>query len=253
MNEEEYKKFLEYLFNEYIRYRRPRIRRRFHPFEWLHEWDWEWNRLTKAARVLRYIHRFCEDEDDIYHTFTRERIAQLPGEIHDGLRLHNRLAEEGGFLEAFDEHYDEIVDGLKLEYMPDVELDVLRDLGSEDPEAELTAMIHMVRSRRQRVLAMNREIRISQQLKQAEERLDQQRKELAEEEKVEKPKRKSRRWFKGLGQIAQGSALSVANIGLAVGVFTFPVPAATATWGALVSSITGVGVVLNGIGDFRGE
>ena len=65
--------------------------------------------------------------------------------------------------------------------------------------------------------------------------------------------RKSRRWFKGLGQIAQGSALSIANVGLAMGAITIPVATETASWGAIVSSITGVGMVLNGIGEFWGE
>ena len=65
--------------------------------------------------------------------------------------------------------------------------------------------------------------------------------------------KKTKRWFKGLGQIAQGTALSIANIGLAMGAITIPVAAETAGWGAIVSSITGVGMVLNGYGEFRGE
>ncbi|HEY6250872.1 MAG TPA: hypothetical protein VI685_13005, partial [Candidatus Angelobacter sp.] len=65
--------------------------------------------------------------------------------------------------------------------------------------------------------------------------------------------KKSRRWFKGLGQIAQGASLSIANVALAVGILKFPVSPETQTWGAVASVATGVATVLSGIGDLRGE
>jgi hypothetical protein len=65
--------------------------------------------------------------------------------------------------------------------------------------------------------------------------------------------KKSRRWFKGVGQIAQGSALSIADVALAIGVLKLPVSAETQTWGALASVTTGIGTVLNGLGDLRNE
>jgi hypothetical protein len=42
--------------------------------------------------------------------------------------------------------------------------------------------------------------------------------EMKEEEPSQQVPKKSRRWFKGVGQIAQGSALSIANVAPAVGV-----------------------------------
>ena len=65
--------------------------------------------------------------------------------------------------------------------------------------------------------------------------------------------KKSRRWFKGVGQIAQGSALSIADVALAIGVLKLPVSAETQTWGAIASVSTGIGTVLNGVGDLRNE
>jgi hypothetical protein len=46
----------------------------------------------------------------------------------------------------------------------------------------------------------------------------------------EHPK-KTRRWFKGLGQIGQGSALTIANVGVAASIFHLPVSPETQTWG----------------------
>lgn len=67
------------------------------------------------------------------------------------------------------------------------------------------------------------------------------------------PERKQPRIFKGLGQIVQGAAMTVADVGLAVGAFHFPVSPETQSWGALASVTAGVGTVMNGVGDLRGE
>jgi len=227
---------------------------RFHPMELGHEWEYEWERLRKANQILRHINRFCEDEGEIYNVFKEERLNQLPSDIRNAIRFHNRMAEAGGFMDVYDGYYNDVVEGIRLKYMPAQELEILREMGIENPEAELMAMIHIVKSRKKDVSYSSNEVCISSQLKNIEKRLEEQietQRKLEKEE--EKPKKKSRRWFKGLGQIAQGTALSAANIGLSVGAFTFPVPAATANWSAIVSSITGVGIIFKGVGDLRGE
>lgn len=258
MDEKEYEKFMAHLYNEHVRYRNKRMFHKHFDPEWGHRWNWEWERLVDVSNLLRYINR-CANEYDIYRTITRERIAQLPDEIQDGTRINRHMLEESGFMDAIDTYYDEIVEGMKLEHMPPQEFEVMRQLGSNDAETELSAVIHIMKSRHKSMHSYNQEIRIrygiSYQLENLEKKLHQQHQELRElkdDDSKEQP-RKSRRWFKGLGQIAQGSALSIANIGLAVGAFPIPVAAETAGWGAIVSSITGVGMVLNGVGEFRGE
>ena len=47
-------------------------------------------------------------------------------------------------------------------------------------------------------------------------------------------RRKERRWWKGIGQIVQGAAMSLADGALAVGALKFEVSDETKTWGALV-------------------
>jgi len=88
--------------------------------------------------------------------------------------------------------------------------------------------------------------------------LEKARQDLKEDEKSGKESvatkpRKSRRWFTGLGKIAQGTALSIANIALAVGALHFPVSPETKTWGSVASVATGIGTIFAGIGDLRNE
>ncbi|MES9900178.1 MAG: hypothetical protein ABW148_14320 [Sedimenticola sp.] len=254
MNETEYKQFMAYLYNEYVR---SRSKRRFHKhfhFELGGYQGWQSEGLSSASNLLRYINYHCEDEDSIYYTIKKERIARLPSQIKDGLKTNRRMLEDSGFMEAIDAYYDEIVGGMKLEHMPPQEIEVMRSLGSSDPEAELSALMYIVKSRCKSKHSYNNEVRISNQLKNIEQKLEQQEQQLKElnEGSDDQPK-KPKRWFKGLGQIAQGGALSIANVGLAMGSITIPVAAETASWGAIVSSITGVGMVLNGVGEFRGE
>ena len=47
--------------------------------------------------------------------------------------------------------------------------------------------------------------------------------------------------------------MSVADIALAAGALKFDVPDETRTWGTLVSVTAGVGTMMNGAGDLRGE
>ena len=106
---------------------------------------------------------------------------------------------------------------------------------------------------------MLREVGLRTQLTQIEERLEASAKQFSEFQEAAKkkgdtePPKKSRRWFKGLGQIAQGAALSIADVALAVGALHFPVSPETQTWGAVASVATGVGTIFSGMGDLRSE
>jgi hypothetical protein len=99
---------------------------------------------------------------------------------------------------------------------------------------------------------------VRDQLKRASERLGEAQGQFSSGDRgsgaapFETPK-KSRRWFKGLGQIAQGAAFSIANVALAMGALQFQVSPETQTWGAIASVTTGIGTVLSGIGDLRNE
>jgi len=257
MSEQEYKHFLEYIFNEYVRDRLPRVHDHYEFELHHHRRDKYLHILKRPAILTRYIHAYCDDEGDIYRTFTAGALGGIIRNVETGLHRSNRLLEQAGFLDAFDSYLEEIIEGIKPEYFPKYDLEVLREMGSTNPKADLRGIVYAVKRRKEERRRMSREIPIRRQLELAEEELERTRKQLEEsvEEKqnnIEVPK-KSRRWFKGLGQIAQGAALSIADVGIAVGMLHFPVSPETQTLGALVSTATGVGNMLNGIGELRNE
>jgi hypothetical protein len=132
-------------------------------------------------------------------------------------------------------------------------------MGSPNPDVELRALVLRAKARRERLRQNSRELAVLQQLKHAEKRLTDAQEEfekcrkVQEEGESEQRVTKSRRWFKSLGQIAQGAALTIADVALAVGALKFPVSPETQTWGAVASVSTGVGTILGGVGDLRNE
>lgn len=258
MTDEEYREFLAILTRRYVQPKIPRLRRRFHhrmEDEWLYHLD----QAERAARMLRFIENNCNDDDDVYRTFTLDRIASAVSDTRWSLQFSNRTIEEAGFLDAFEPHANEILAGLRPEHLPKADKEVLREMGSPDADAELAELVFRARAYRQRIEHMRNEVPTQQLLHQVEDRLDRatqqfdELKKLEPEQLAKETPKKSRRWFKGLGQIAQGAALSIANVALAAGLIQFPVSPETQTWGALASVATGIGTVLNGVGDLRSE
>jgi len=256
MTNDEYKEFLKYIFDEYIQPRIHRIGHYWYP-EMNRHWHDEWRGLKRAVDLINYIDSHCDDQNDIYRTFTLERLRKAVDEVEYSVHWNNRLAEEAGFLDAFDSHYNEIIQGLNIELFPESELEILQEFGAKDPKSKLRGIIYLLKTRNKDKCNYNNETSISNQLNKIVKRLDEAESAFKEtdkdsSEKEDRP-RKSRRWFKGLGQIGQGAALSIGDIALAAGMLKFPVSPETQTWGALVSATTGVGMILNGVGELRGE
>jgi hypothetical protein len=258
MNEQEYAEFMSYLFERYVRPRLPRLRRRmFHHME--DEFHYHLDQAERSARVLRFIESYCDDDEDAYRTFTIERLSRAVSDTRSSLSFSNRITEEGGFLDAYESHETEILYGLQPGHLPEADKEILRELGSINPDVELRGLVYAAKARVRKVDRQYREVPVRQELKNCEKELEQAEQifrkgsETKEVEPSQDVPKKSRRWFKGVGQIAQGSALSIADVALAIGVLKLPVSAETQTWGAIASVATGIGTVLNGVGDLRNE
>lgn len=166
---------------------------------------------------------------------------------------------EAGFIEAIESHMREIADGLGAGYLPDADKDVLRETGSPNPEVELRSLVYRAKAWLERGDRQARELDLHQELGYAEEKLkdaddsfDKLVKAKQRETSEDVPE-KTRRWFKGLGQVAQGAVLSIANVALAIGTLRLPVSPETQTWGETASVATGIRTVLSGIGDLHNE
>ena len=127
------------------------------------------------------------------------------------LNFATRTIDESGFLDAFERHSSEILCGLKPEHLPEVDTEVIREWGSSDAEAELAELVYRARECRVGIERMSEEVSARQQLGRITEQVDRIDKEFEEFRKSRKeqpgePPKKSRRWFKGFGQIGQGAA-----------------------------------------------
>jgi hypothetical protein len=262
MEDEEYDAFLRYLFEEHIQPRLPLlISRRLHHFE--DEFGWSLERLRHAKQILNHIRDLGPRQEDPYRIFTAEALATAIGDVESGVRFHNTVAEASGVLDALDAHFDALCAGLRPEHLPTDEAQILTSLGFPELAQHLPGIVYMVSSDAQRGRYGTKELPVSSRLSSLVERLDRVRKEhneLAEmarqpekERPREPPQRKPRRWFKGLGQIAQGAVMSIADIAVAAGALHLPISPETRTWGMLASATAGVGTLLSGVGDLRGE
>jgi len=252
MSDDEYRAFLEYLFQSYVRYRLHGAEKYFERRRGHHYCHHELRRLRRAMHIIRYIQSYCDDTDEIYATFKKNVLRRVADDVRGAVYASDCLAEDFGFLDAIDAHYPEIVSGMKLEHFPEGELSVLRELGSEDPKRDIQAIIHILKARQPPPRFQDQpSVRagFSRSVKELSTAVN----EMSEEKNETEAPKKSRRWFIGLGQIAQGAALSIADIGLAAGIFPLPVSAETQTYGALVSTTTGVGMIMTGVGELQGE
>lgn len=258
MTDGEYQEFLAFLYDRYVRHRLPRLRRSYER-HMIEECMYHLDQAQRAIHVTRFIEAYCEDDTEIYRTFTHARLTRVVSETYSSLAFGNRVIEEAGFLDAFEAHADDILSGLDVQHLPEAEREIMRNTGSSDPDAELRSLVLSAKALRYKLRRSYREASIRQRLKQAEELTKEAttqfeiRVQVQGEMATEDRPVKSRKWFKGVGQIAQGATLSIADVALAAGALNFPVSPETQTWGAVVSVATGIATIINGVGDLMGE
>jgi hypothetical protein len=196
--------------------------------------------------------------------FTDDALRRYMSISHRAVRSTRDILDETGILGMLDNEYELMARHLEFADLPRQESAILRAYGFRITDDDLRVIVYRVRNlaRRQR---HPREIRPSQALSMSLEQIQGAAKQFEANSKLamvsreggdttpkNKPVRKERRWFKGLGQVVQGTGMSLADIGLAAGFLGFPVSIETA-WGALASITAGVGIIMNGVGDLRSE
>jgi hypothetical protein len=263
MTDTEYQEFMAFIFEKYVRPRGVRLRERFH-HHMENEWQYHLYRAERATQWLRFLEAQCVSDEEVYETFKEHRLGRAVADTRESYNFANRAMEEAGFLDAYEANASAILSGLNPQHVPEVDRQLLREIGSPNPELELLELVYQAKELLHKREFMHQETSIRQELKNLEAQLERADRdfdalikltsETAESDRPSKPpRRKSRRWFKGLGQISQGAALSIANVALAVGALNFPVTPETRTWGAITSVVTGIGAILNGCGELRHE
>lgn len=173
--------------------------------------------------------------------------------------------DRAGFLHLLDDHLDVVMRSVRSSGLPEDEAAVLEALGFPELATDIEVLVDLLgdewRSGSPRAQVVTRELgrrSASGALDSAIAAIEQHREERREGRDADAPRdlpepKKERRWWKGLGQVVQGASIAVADVGMAVGAFKFPVSPETQTYGAVVSVAAGVGTIMNGVGDLWGE
>lgn len=253
----EYEEFVKYIFYEHIDKRLNKHIRRWHHH--LDDFGYEMNRLSNAMRAVRFIRDYANDDDDIGRVLTPEMLKRIFDDAKSGARINNRLVVDSEIADIIQDYFGEIVDGMTVDHFPQEDFEILRQSGSPDPRREVTAIVHLVKSRKEQLLWRNNDnVRFSHRLAQVPERIEKISESLPKEplkpnETASKQPAVKRAVFKGLGSIIQGTLMTITNITLVAGVWSVPLPVETTSVGAVVSATSGIGMIFTGIGELRGE
>ncbi len=273
MTATEYKEFLSHLFNEHVQ---PRLR---HAWDYWNPPKYPWrnmkNRLQKASSLLRYINEQCAGASEVYGTFRPSGLEELVEEIRRNEVFNTNILERSNILGCLDTYYDEIVAGLNSDLFSNGELQLLKDFGVRDPSFEVKSLLYFLqrdenlRRPEHDRSSVKDNLSISEKLERVEARLNWADKEVVrlgkdhsdkEKEGEPSPTREAvkshdhtMRIFKGLAEITVGTALSLGDIALMIGAVHLPVSTETESWGVFVSTSTGIGKILKGVGELRGE
>jgi hypothetical protein len=246
MNDQDYQAFLEYLFEAYVRPRLWQVRKHELMSCLSERYD---EKINDRLRLIKGAYGKWETRDK---EFRVECLHNAIEETRNDLRDAIRILEDTGYRDAVNDHFSEIVAGMTMEHMPAEETAVMKSLGSYNPDRDLRAVMYMLRIRHSNPRQEFRPFESS--LDRGVKKLDQAIEDKKEDQSP-KPGEESRprRWWKGYGQIAQGCILSVANFRIALNAVDPPVSGETRTWRSIVSVTSGVGLIMSGVGDLRGE
>jgi hypothetical protein len=148
---------------------------------------------------------------------------------------------------------------MTAEHFPQVDLDALRESGSSDARREIVAIVHLMKSRKEDWIRFKKDHRFSSRLVQAREEVERVVATLptelpsADKQRNDRPATVKRAVFKGIGSIGQGTLLTLTDVSLLAGMWGTSISADTTTVGSVVSITSGIGLILTGVGELRGE
>lgn len=265
----EFEAYLRYVYERDVApgVQRHRLTRRPR-FEFDYEFEYPLNRLARANSVLRLL----EGTPDIYEVIRPAALTQTLRDVSDGARAHSSLADELGFSEVLDSDLVTIARRMTPEMLPPGEEELLRQLGFPDIAAALPMIVYEARHHAEDTPTQSREVPPSRAMANVSERLgpaisDHERLEQLEQELTDlrrsaqesreevgrlrneiDAQKKPRRWWSAVRKIVQGTATSLADIAVAVGVGTTVAPPA---WLTLVSVVSGVSTLTEAADDLR--
>jgi len=249
MTKDEWRELIKHIYYQSIEPKLRRRRKHFHPFEWFERYPHELERLMRAMRVIRFIEDNFDEDDDLTEYWKPEFLKRTLDDLSGGLHLNKSWVVETGISDSIEEFFEEIVDGMDVDDIPEQDLIALRQSGSQDPKQECQLSILRLK-RKKEIVIKRKETSFSFTIKESVDRLERRKERLQKSNSNEPPKKKL---FKGLGTICKGAMLTVVDVSLVAGMWPTGLPTEATTVGAVVSLTTGIGDILIGVGEMRGE
>jgi O6-methylguanine-DNA--protein-cysteine methyltransferase len=270
-NEDEYEGYLRYIYDRDIAAAVERYWASLTPFEWSEEFAYPLNGLARADSLLR----LAGSLPDIYDTFRPAALTQVLRYTSNGAQYTSQMADQLGFSQALDSDFVTIARGMTPRYLPPEEAELLRRHGFADLAASLPAMVYAARVRADSTAAqqyrqvppsrtmsdvgesLNSAISDHERLEELDEELaalrrgqNQSQQEIEQLEQELESRKKPRRWWGAVRKIIQGTATTLADIAVAVGVGTTIAPPA---WLTIVSVVAGVSTLTEALDEVRHE
>ncbi|QDS97612.1 hypothetical protein [Adhaeretor mobilis] len=254
MKKKDWQALVDHICRESVAPRLERILDRLHPLELKHEMPIQ--SLIRAMKTIRYIESEIRDDQDLTEIFSAKHLNRLLHDLIHGLRVVDRWIVQTGIADEIRQYHSEIVDRMEAADFPEIDVQLLRDLGYDSPEQELVLMVRRSKKLDAKFSASNSNDRwhldFSHSIESSIEILESRCKNKDGEESIA-PTKQKRKWLKGLGAICKGSAFTIVDATLLGGFWNGIVPPHMASVGAVVSITTGLGDILSGAGDLRGE
>lgn len=202
----------------------------------------------KTAEMFNYIINHCQDDYSIHDTFRKDALGNALSNTRDLVAQTRTIGKEIGFIPLINDHFSNIVDGLKADLLPHEDTDVLRAMGCKDPAIELSGIIQILKLHKDKIYPSIEEYPIEKQMLDLENNIDEEITNLSEtQQENQKNSKKFWKKVKTASGILQGAVLTTVNIAPVV---INPILAAVsiATCGSVV---TGIGKIVDSYSDYR--
>lgn len=85
-------------------------------------------RAIKTAEMFNYIVNHCPDDYSIHGTFRNNALGNALSNTRDLVAQTRTIAEETGFISLINDHFSIIIDGLRVDFLPADDTNILRAL-----------------------------------------------------------------------------------------------------------------------------
>lgn len=100
--------------------------------------------VIKTAEMFNYIINHCPDDYSIHHTFRKDALGNPSSNTRD-LVAQTRTIAKTGFISLINDHFLNVIDGLKADFLPRDDTDVLQMMCCKDPATELSGIIQILK------------------------------------------------------------------------------------------------------------